>query len=326
MRIVITGGAGFLGRKLAAALLDRGMLANARGAPQVIERITLVDVVAAPAGTDPRVRIIAGDLADPALVDAATQGGADSVFHLAAVVSGEAETDFDLGWRVNVDATRLLLERCRTLPVPPKFVFTSSGAVFGGPLPDPVPDDQTLWPQTSYGNQKAVGEFLVYDFTRKGFVDGRSLRLPTICVRPGKANKAASSFASGILREPLNGVEAICPVSRTTRVWLLSPRAVIANMIVAHEAPTAAFAHTRSINVPGLSIPVTGMIDALRRVAGDAVADRVVWRHDPAVDRIVQGWPVNFDTRFGRSLGMAGDADFDSIIRQYIADELRPAA
>ena len=322
MRIVITGGAGFLGRKLAAALLARGTLTDVLGAKRSIERIVLVDVVAAPVDADARVQVLAGDLGDPTLVDAAIKGGADTVFHLAAVVSGEAETSFDLGWRVNVDATRLLLERCRTLPAPPKFVFTSSCAVFGGPLPDPIPDSQALWPQSSYGNQKAVGEFLVYDFTRKGFIDGRSLRLPTISVRPGKANKAASSFASGILREPLNGVEAICPVSRETRMWLLSPRAVIANMIVAHEAPAAAFAHTRSINVPGISIPVTGMIDALRRVAGDAVADRVVWRHDPAIDRIVQTWPVNFDTVFGRSLGMTGDADFDGIVRQYIADEL----
>ena len=322
MRIVITGGAGFLGRKLAAALLARGTLTDVRGAKRPIERITLVDVVAAPVDADARVQVLAGDLADPALVDAAIKSGTDTVFHLAAVVSGEAETNFDLGWRVNVDATRLLLERCRSLPAPPKLVFTSSCAVFGGPLPDPIPDSQALWPQSSYGNQKAVGEFLVYDFTRKGFIDGRSLRLPTISVRPGKANKAASSFASGILREPLNGVEAICPVSRETRMWLLSPRAVIANMIVAHEAPAAAFAHTRSINVPGISIPVTGMIDALRRVAGDAVADRVVWRHDPAIDRIVQTWPVKFDTAFGRSLGMTGDADFDGIVRQYIADEL----
>ena len=322
MRIVITGGAGFLGRKLAAALLARGTLTDVRGAKRPIERITLVDVVAAPVDADARVQVLAGDLADPALVDAAIKSGTDTVFHLAAVVSGEAETNFDLGWRVNVDATRLLLERCRSLPAPPKLVFTSSCAVFGGPLPDPIPDSQAMWPQSSYGNQKAVGEFLVYDFTRKGFIDGRSLRLPTISVRPGKANKAASSFASGILREPLNGVEAICPVSRETRMWLLSPRAVIANMIVAHEAPAAAFAHTRSINVPGISIPVTGMIDALRRVAGDAVADRVVWRHDPAIDRIVQTWPVKFDTAFGRSLGMTGDADFDGIVRQYIADEL----
>ena len=325
MRIVITGGGGFLGRKLAAALLARGTLTDAHGKQRRIERITLVDVATAPATADSRVRAIAGDLADPAFVDAALAGGVDSVFHLAAVVSGEAEMNFDLGWRVNVDATRLLLEHCRALAAPPKFVFTSSCAVFGGPLPDPVRDDQALWPQSSYGNQKATGEFLVYDFTRKGFIDGRSLRLPTISVRPGKPNKAASSFASGILREPLNGVEAICPVSRETRMWLLSPRAVIENMIIGHEAPSGAFTHTRSVNVPGISISVVGMIDALRRVAGDEVADRVVWRLDPAIDRIVQTWPVNFDTVFGRSLGMTGDADFDGIVRQYIADE-RPRA
>ncbi len=322
MHIVITGGAGFLGRKLASALLARGSLTDARGAKRTIERITLVDVVAAPAATDPRLRAIAGDLADPALADAALEGGADTVFHLAAIVSGEAEANFDLGWRVNVDATRLLLERCRQLPAPPKFVFTSSCAVFGGPMPDPVRDEQALWPQSSYGNQKAVGEFLVNDFARKGFLDGRSLRLPTVSVRPGMPNKAASSFASGILREPLNGVDAICPVARETRMWLTSPRKVIENMVIAHEAPASAFGHTRSINLPGISIPVTAMVDALRRVAGDAVADRVKWQFDPVIDRIVRTWPVNFDPAFGRALGMHADADFDSVIRQYITDEL----
>jgi len=325
MRIVITGGAGFLGTRLARKLLERENLVDAAGKRRPLRQLVLLDVAAA-AIADPRVTAVAGDLADPAVIERVVTLDTDSIFHLAAVVSGQAEAEFDTGMRVNLDATRALLERCRRLNKPPKFVFTSSLAVFGGKLPDPVPDDAPLTPQTSYGAQKAIGELLVYDMTRKGYIDGRSLRLPTVTVRPGKPNKAASSFASGILREPLNGVEAICPVNRDTRMWLLSPRAVIGNLIAGHEAPAAAFAHTRSVNVPGISIPVEGMIDALRRVAGDAVADRVVWRHDPVIDRIVRTWPVNFDAAFGRSLGMAGDADFDSIIRQYIDDELRPHA
>ena len=319
MHVVITGGAGFLGGKLAAALLARGSLTDARGARREIARLTLVDVGAARI-SDPRVTSMTGDVADPALV-ARALANADSVFHLAAVVSGEAEADFDLGWRVNVDATRALLEACRALASPPKVVYTSSCAVFGGPLPDPVPDTQALWPQSSYGNQKAIGEFLVNDYTRKGFIDGRSLRLPTISVRPGKPNKAASSFASGILREPLHGVDAVCPVAATTRMWLLSPRRAVDNLIVAHEAPASAFTHTRSINVPGISTSVAAMLDALRRVAGDAVADRVTFRPDAAIDRIVRTWPVAFDTRFGNALGMRADADFESIVRQYIDDE-----
>ena len=187
-------------------------------------------------------------------------------------------------------------------------MFASSVAVFGGTLPDSVPDDQVLTPQSSYGAQKAVGEMLVHDYARKGFVDGRSLRLPTITVRPGKPNKAASSFASGIIREPLAGVEAICPVDRATRMWLLSPRAVIDNLIAGYDAPASAFPPSHAINVPGISVTVGEMVDDLRRVAGDAVADRVAFRHDPAIDRIVRTWPRDFDAQRGRALGMRVDA------------------
>lgn len=321
MHVIITGGAGFLGGKLAQALLARPTLVDAQGRARAIERITLVDVAKSPLA-DPRITAVDGDLADPALVARLFARGADSVFHLAAVPSGGAEADFELGLRVNLDATRLLLEACRALPAPARFVYASTCAVFGGPLPDPVPDSQALWPQSSYGNQKSIGEFLVNDYTRKGFVDGRSLRLPTISVRPGKPNKAASSFASGILREPLNGVDAVCPVPASTRMWLSSPRGAIDNFIVAHDAAASAFAHTRSINVPGISTSVDAMLAALRRVAGDAVADRVTFREDPAVDRIVRTWPVDFDTVFARALGMRADADFESIVRQYIDDEL----
>jgi nucleoside-diphosphate-sugar epimerase len=323
MRIVITGGAGFLGRKLAKKILDLGTLTDARGASRRIEEVLLLDVAAAQGFDDPRVRTLAGDIADPAVVAKAVAPGTDSVFHLAAIVSGEAEQNFDLGWRVNFDATRLLLERCRTLAQAPKVVFTSSCAVFGGALPDVVPDSQQLTPQSSYGAQKACGELLVWDYTRKGFVDGRSLRLPTVSVRPGKPNKAASSFASGIVREPLNGVEAICPVGPQTGMWLTSPRAVVDNIVVAHETPAAAFGASRSINLPGIATTVAGMIESLVRVAGADVAARITMRHDEAIDRIVRTWPRAFDTVFARSIGMRADADFDGIVRQYMADELQ---
>ncbi|HMA32414.1 MAG TPA: D-erythronate dehydrogenase [Casimicrobiaceae bacterium] len=323
MRIIITGGGGFLGSRLARRLLQRGMLTDARGVKREIREIVLLDV-AAPvvAIDDPRTASQTGDLADTAVLERAFAAGADSVFHLAAVVSGQAEADFDIGMRINLDATRRLLERCRRLAQPPKVVFASSLAVFGGPLPDPVPDDAPLMPQASYGTQKAIGELLVYDMTRKGFVDGRSLRLPTVTVRPGKPNRAASSFASGIVREPLAGIDADCPVAPTTRMWVTSPHTVIDNMIVGHEAPAGAFTHTRSVNVPGLCVGVGEMVEALRAVAGDEVAGRVHWRHDPAIDRIVSTWPANFAPNLGRALGMRGDADFQGIIRAYIADDL----
>ena len=322
MRIVITGGAGFLGTRLARKLLDRGTLTDANGRVREISSLTLLDVAEPAAFADPRVRAVAGDLADPAVIARAVTPDTDTVFHLAAVVSGQAEADFDIGMRVNLDATRALLERCRELSRPPKFVFTSSLAVFGGALPDPVPDDAPVTPQASYGTQKAIGEFLVYDMSRKGFIDGRSLRLPTVTVRPGKPNKAASSFASGIVRESLAGVDAVCPVAPSTRMWVQSPRAVIDNLIIGHDAPAMAFKYSRSINVPGLCVGVGAMVDALREVAGDAVAKRVRWQLDAPIDKIVATWPANFAPALGLSLGMRADTDFASIIRAYIADDM----
>ncbi|MBA3504766.1 MAG: SDR family oxidoreductase [Betaproteobacteria bacterium] len=322
MRIIITGGAGFLGARLARRLLELGSLTDSRGRSRAIDKLLLVDVVAAQGLCDPRVLHLTGDLADRRFVEQAISTDTDTVFHLAAAVSGEAEADFDLGMRVNLDATRALLDRCRLLSAPPKFVFASSLAVFGGLLPDPVPDDAPLNPQASYGVQKAIGEYLVYDMTRKGFVDGRSLRLPTVTVRPGKPNRAASSFASGIVREPLAGIDANCPVAATTRMWVTAPRTVIDNLLVGHEAPASAFGLTRSINVPGISVSVGEMVAALRRVAGDKVADRVQWNFDPAIDRIVSTWPANFAPKLGTALGMQADHDFDSIVHAYIADDM----
>jgi nucleoside-diphosphate-sugar epimerase len=322
MRIVITGGAGFLGTRLARKLLERGSLVDAAGTSRPLQELVLLDMTAA-AVDDRRVTAVAGDHADPAVIERVVTADTDSIFHLAAVVSGQAEAEFDTGMRVNLDATRALLERCRKLSKPPRFVFTSSLAVFGGKLPDPVPDDAPLTPQTSYGAQKAIGELLVYDMTRKGFIDGRSLRLPTVTVRPGKPNKAASSFASGIIREPLSGIDAVCPVPPQTEIWITSPRQVIDNLIVGHDVAAAKFpGDTRSVNVPGLRISVAAMVDALRRVAGDPVAARVEWRVDPAIDRIVRTWPPNFAPRLGPALGMAADTNFEDIVRAYMADDM----
>ena len=326
MRIVITGGAGFLGQRLARAILSRDTLTDARGAGRPVREVVLVDVMPARGVADARLRTVAGDLADPAVAAAAITPDTDSVFHLAAVVSGQAEADFDLGMRVNLDGTRRLLDRCRALPTPPKFVFASSIAVFGGRLPDPVPDDAPLTPHSSYGTQKVIGELLVADLSRRGALDGRSLRLPTVTVRPGLPNRAASSFASGVIREPLAGVEAICPVAPGTRMWVQSPVAVIENLLVGHDAPAAAFAASRSVNVPGISVAVGDMVAALREVAGDAVADRVRWQLDPAVDRIISTWPAALAAEHGHALGMRADRDFAAIVRAYISDLAASAA
>lgn len=319
MRIVITGAAGFLGSRLAAEILERGALVDTRGERRDVTELVLVDLVR-PTLHDPRVVALEGNLDDARVVDAAITPATNSVFHLAAVVSAQAEADFDLGMRVNVDATRRVLERCRLCTTPPKVVFASSLAVFGGALADPVPDDAPVTPRSSYGTQKAIGELLVADMTRKGFIDGRALRLPTIVVRPGKPNQAASSFASGIIREPLAGTLATCPVAPTTRMWVQSPRAVIANLIVGHEASGERLGAWRSINVPGISVAVGDMVAALRAVAGDTVADRVSWEYDPVVDRIVSTWPARFESSAGRALGMRTDEDFESIVRAHVAE------
>ena len=321
MNVVITGGAGFLGQRLARRLLQRGMLAGADGSQQRIERITLLDVVEATGFDDARIVVLAGDIADSAVLSRAIDSKTVSVFHLAAVVSGQAERDFELGMRVNLDAARLVLDACRSAGSTPRVLFTSSVAVYGGKLPDVVLDSTALNPQSSYGVQKAIGEMLLSDYSRKGFVDGRVARLPTISVRPGRPNQAASSFASGIIREPLNGEVAVCPVGGETRLWLLSPRQAIESLIAVHDLAPDELSASRIVNLPGLSVSVDQMVTALRTVGGDAVADRITWTRDPAVERIVGSWPGAWDTRRAEALGLKADESFEAIVRAYVEDD-----
>lgn len=322
MKLVITGGAGFLGQRLARQLLKRGQLTDTSGREQAIEEIVLVDMIPARDFGDPRLRVVTGDIADSTLLRDVIRPDTASIFHLAAVVSGQAEADFDLGMRINLDASRALLDVCRITGHCPKVVFTSSVAVYGGKLPELVRDSTALSPQSSYGTQKAIGELLLNDYSRRGFVDGRVLRLPTISVRPGKPNKAASSFASGIIREPLNGEQSICPVSPDTRLWLLSPRKAIESLVAGHELPASALGDNRILNLPGISVSVADMVAALERVAGPEVVKRISWKTDPLIERIVGGWPSAWDVARAHALGLCGDADFDSIVQAYVEDDL----
>lgn len=322
MKIVITGGGGFLGTRLAAALLARGKLTGPEGRPQDISAITLLDAAFPPAlPQDARLQAVTGDVSDAKTLERVVSADTASVFHLAAVVSAGAEADFDLGMRVNLGGTQLLLERLRKCARPPRLVYTSSVAAFGGDLPPVLDDSTTPTPQTSYGTQKVAGEYLLNDYSRKGFLDGRSLRLPTIVVRPGKANLAASSFASAVIREPLNGVDYVCPVRPETGVWLLSPRRCVEAFIHAHELPASAWPSGRVVNLPGITEPLPKMIEALGRVAGAKVAARVKWKLDPRIDAIVQGWPNAFRTERALAMGFKADTDFETIVRDYIADE-----
>ncbi|MGA8051819.1 MAG: D-erythronate dehydrogenase [Burkholderiales bacterium] len=321
MKVVITGGGGFLGLRLARALLARGKLTSPDGVERAVSSIALLDAAFPPLPQDGRLQATVGDVSDRATLERVVTPETGAVFHLAAVVSGAAEADFDLGMRVNFEGTRLLLERLRQCARAPRVVFTSSVAAFGGELPAVLDDSTTPLPQTSYGTQKVVGEYLIADYSRKGFVDGRSLRLPTIVVRPGKPNAAASSFASGILREPLNGVIAECPVEADTGVWLLSPKRVVEAFIHAHELPAAAWGSKRVVNLPGITASVAQMLEALERVAGKAASKRVVFKPEARIQAIVRTWPVRFETPRALSMGFRADSDIDTVIRDYIADE-----
>ncbi|WP_341902816.1 D-erythronate dehydrogenase [Polaromonas sp. YR568] len=335
MNIVITGGAGFLGARLAQKLLALGELSLAGGPAQRIDTITLVDR-AAPTGAlaaDPRIRVLIGDLnqllGSTAADDRVVRPEDHVVFHLAAAVSGECEANFDLGMRSNVDATRALLEACRALKTTPTVVFASSLAVFGNSPEQPLPaviDDRTLpTPQNSYGIQKFIGEQLVADYARKKFIRGRNVRLMTVSVRPGKPNGAASSFLSGMIREPLAGVRAVCPVSPETAVALSSPARTIEGLIRAAEASDSDWGARTAINLPAITTTVGNMAAALERQAGKAVADLIDWRPDPVIANIVTNWPSQIDAARARQLGLQPDTDFDAIIAAYLSENPRTA-
>jgi D-erythronate 2-dehydrogenase len=318
MKAVITGGGGFLGFKLAKALLAR---------PDV-SRLTLADQAFPPGlPKDARLAAIAGDISDAQFAARAIAPDTDSIFHLAAVVSGAAEADFDLGLRVNLGGTRTVLEQARKCAAPPRVVFASSVAAFGGELPGVLDDSTVPTPQTSYGTQKVIGEYLLADYSRKGYIDGRALRLPTVVVRPGKPNAAASSFASAVVREPLNGLPYECPLGPETAVWLLSPRRVVDALIHALELPASAWGARRTVNLPGITATVGDMIAAMTRIAGPAPVKRITFKVDPRIDAIVRTWPVRFETPRALAMGFNRDPDIDTVIRDYIADEgVRPAA
>lgn len=320
MRVLITGGAGFVGTRLARALLSRGQLAG-----QTIDELVLADLCAPPAELlkDPRVRASAGALI--AQCAALSRERFDAVFHLAAAVSAECEADFDLGLRSNLDTTRVLLDALRTPGNAPRFIFASSVAVFGSdpglPLPPVVRDETLPTPQSSYGIQKFICEQLVADYTRKGFVDGRNVRLMTVVVRPGRPNGAASGFLSGIIREPAHGRVAVCPVSAETKVAIASPARTVEGLIAVCEVSRDSLKGRTAVNLPALTVSVGEMLDALEKVAGSEARELVRFEPDPRIARIVGGWPVVFDISRAQRLGLDPDPDFISIARQFFDDE-----
>jgi len=323
MKVVITGGGGFLGKKLARRILQQGSLAGADGQPQKVAELLLFDVAKAsgPGLDDPRVKAIAGDIANPSTVRDIVQG-ASTVFHFAAVVSAGAEADFDLGYRVNLDGTRNVLEACRALGTNPRVVFTSSLAAYGGDLPASVTDDTPLTPQTSYGSQKSIGEFLLRDYTRKGFMRGTAVRLPTICVRTGLPNKAASTWASSVVREPLTGVDVVCPVTPDTVMVVLSPRKTVDAFMKLHDLPPEAFGPGRTLLLNGIKVTAQELEQAVGRHAGNRKVGKVTWQHDPAIQAICNGWPQGLDSARARTLGFEMDKDLDEVVRNFIADDL----
>src|SRR5215831_5434451 len=311
MKILVTGAAGFLGTRLIVRLLS-----SANDLP--FTAVLAADVV--PCGlADPCLDVRTGSVADPAFVRTLVDGDVGLVFHLAAALSGQSEAEFDAGFQINLDGTRALLEACRAAGAGPRLVFSSTVAVFGGDLPRLVPEDQVLQPQTSYGVAKAIAELLVGEYSRRGYIDGVSCRLATVTVRPGKPNSALSSFVSGIIREPLAGIDTTCPVPLDTPIWITSPDAVTRNLAHAARIDTGALGTRRSLNLPGLSVTAGAMLDSLERLAGPAARARVRVEREERVARAMCGWPAALDASRALSLGFAADTDVDSIVRQYIA-------
>lgn len=313
-----------IGRKLVTRLLARRYLRDASGTECEITEILVCDVARPdPAlAEDPRLRVVTGAFGEPDLLREIATRETAVIFHLAAIVSGAAEADFDLGLRVNLHDSERLLEAAREAGTCPRIVFASSAAVYGGLLPEVVDDATALNPQTSYGSQKAMVEFLLNDYSRKGYIDGRALRLPTIAVRPGKPNKAASAFASSIIRDPLEGRNYSCPVAPETKACLLSPRRVVDCFVHATELPAVDFGTQRVVQLPGLTVTLGEVIDVLRSMAGDEVVQRIGWKLDPVVAEIVAGWPVRFAAKRAAAMGFEGDRTLEDIIRAFIEDDL----
>lgn len=323
MHVLIIGAAGMVGRKLAGHLAASGSLG---GHP--VEAMTLVDVVKpeAPVGYSGTVEVETADLSAAGTARRLLAGRPDVIFHLAAIVSGEAELDFDKGYRINLDGTRYLFDAIREINnedgYRPRVVFTSSIAVFGAPLPYPIPDDFHTTPLTSYGTQKAICELLLADYSRRGFFDGIGIRLPTICIRPGKPNKAASGFFSSILREPLAGQEAILPVSEDVRHWHASPRSAVGFLVHGATIDLEKVGSRRNLSMPGLSATVGEQIEALRRVAGDKAVGLIRREPDEMIMKMVSGWAPGFEAKRATALGFVAEKSFDEIIRVHIEDEM----
>ena len=322
MKILIMGGAGMIGQKLLNLILKKEEINN-----QKISEITLFDIIDAPYPQDTNILInsTSGDISDEKVSKNLISSRPDIIFHLAAIVSGQAEQEFDLGWNINAKGSWGLFEAIRQQGEDycPRLIFTSSIAVFGAPFPEKIPDDFFTTPLTSYGAQKAISELLLADYSRKNMVDGVSIRLPTICVRPGKPNLAASGFFSGIIREPLNGQEAILPVSTGVRHWHATPRAAAGFLIHAAEIDSSKLNDRITLNMPGLSVTVQEQIDALQSVAGSDVVKLIKHQPDPTIQKIVSGWARDFDTRRSIELGFKAETSFEEIIKTYIEDDLK---
>ena len=318
MRILILGGAGFLGKALAKMLMKQASIQINDQNERKIDQLVLVDIIKSNIPDDDIVQSIAADISQPTILEELLNQPFDLIFHLAAIVSGEAEKDFDKGMRVNLHATMQLLECCRQQQECPTVVFASSCAVFGGDLTQKITDSTAARPQSSYGTQKAMADLLINDYSRRGFIDGRVLRLPTIAVRPGKPNAATSSFVSGIIREPLNGEPANCPVSPETMVWILSPNAVIHNFMHAATLSSTKLGINRIINLPGLRVSIADMVQALEVIAGKNSTDLIQWNADPFIQSIVLTWPTDFITTQAEALGFIKDDSVEGLIQQYV--------
>lgn len=322
MHVMIVGAAGMIGRKLAERLGRQQTLAG-----RDIDRLTLVDIFtpAAPGAFPGKVDLLTSDLSQTGEAERLVSSRPDVIVHLAAIVSGEAEADFEKGYAINLDGTRALFEAIRRVgdDYKPRVVFSSSVAVFGAPLPDRISDDFIVTPLTSYGTQKTICELLLADYSRKGYFDGIGIRLPTICIRPGRPNRAASGFFSNILREPLKGEPAVLPVSESLRHWFASPRAAVEFLIHAAELDTSLLGNRRTLNMPGVGATVGDQIEALRRVAGDQAVALIRREPDPAIEAIISNWPREFDARRAEDLGFRADASLDEIISIHIEDEMQ---